>query len=76
MYLLKVAPKPNGTNAVTIRSKHTYHEFSNFKNIIDWVYANAMFIDSYELFEIKPMNEGESQNQIHLSARRGEAFFN
>ncbi len=64
MYLLKIKRKKDETQNISIHLANEYIEFENVTEIIKFVYENALFIESYRVFELKNFEENLKDSMI------------
>lgn len=81
-YLLKVNKKANTTNSVAIEVSSDLREFATLKDLIRHLFDNAMFIKSYEIFEVEEFEKSEEEwgasgsSQVNITTPTAKAIFN
>jgi len=63
-YLLKIKKKQDHTDAVSIKLQHELKEFESLKELIDHLFENAIFIESYEIFEVNEFEKKEDSISV------------
>ena len=82
-YLLKTKQKQNATNEVSITLTNAYDIFERMKYLISYLFKNAAFIESYEIYileDFEPIEEPTianvcSCNSISLESPNSQAIF-
>jgi len=57
MYLLRMKKKHDGTDNVSITLMNEDKEFVTITELVNFFWKNAMFIESYKIFELKELDK-------------------
>ena len=71
-YILKIKKKVDSTVSIAVYADE-YKEFNNITNIIEHIYKNSVFIDSYEIYKLEPFEK--TSDQSNISCEKGNIVF-
>ena len=68
-YLLKFEVKKNNINKTSLVLRNKYREFSRIKPLIKFLFENAIYIDSYEIFDVCEFEKEENPGSLTITGR-------